>query len=351
MNNEIWHQLLSIESRDIASKWFDEIHSRELNARRAKEINSAAKQAREYFRNAANSNYSVRPLLTFYGVASLSRSLLLLLKRNGGEEGLTGSHGLETVNWGTVMSGEVVNGLKNLGSLKIRTRNGLFSDFATQTNNRISIHINTSGVDCNVCYDVPESGVELTVHDLFSRIPDLQKDFSNISNSLKYTPVNEMTYSDDKGFRAKIGKKQFNAFRGYYESAGYSAVDKADWVILTADAEIFKKNIPLFIHSYIHKTFGSIPTLYISEPFQKDSRYSQLCITYMVAYVLGMLVRYYPTHWISLTQGDKGDEWWPTINRAQQFVEQSFPELVIELIGDVIKEAKNNRGKKNEKEA
>ena len=60
----------------------------------------------------------------------------------------------------------------------------------------------------------------------------------------------------------------------------------------------------------------------------------------MVSYVLGMLVRYYPTHWMSLTKGDKGDEWWPTINRAQQFVEQSFPELVIELISDVIKEAK-----------
>lgn len=351
MNSEIWQQLLSLESRDITQKWFNEIHSRELNARRAKEINSAAKQAREYFRNAANSNYLVRPLLTFYGVASLSRSLLLLLKRNGGEEGLTGSHGLETVDWGTTMSGEVVDGLKNLGSLKICTGNGLFSDFAKYTNNRISIHVNSSGVDWHLCYDIPEFVVKLTVHDLFSRIPDLQTDFSNISNSLKYAPVNEMTYSKDNGFRAKIQKDQFNAFRKYYESAGYSAVDEANWVILTADDQTFTKSIPLFIHSYIDKTFGSIPNLYISEPFSQNLCYSQLCITYMVSYVLGMLVRYYPTHWMSLTQGDKGDEWWPTINRAQHFVEQSFPELVIELIGDVIKEAKNNRVNQNEEEA
>ncbi len=340
MNSEIWQQLLSLESRDIVVKWFDEIHTRELNARRAKEINSAAKQAREYFRNAANSNYSVKPLLTFYGVASLSRSLLLLLKRNGGEEGLTGSHGLETVDWGTAMSGEVVNGLKNLGGLRIRTRNGLFTDFVAQTENRISIHVNSSGVDCHICYDVPESGIELTVSDLFARIPDLQRDFSNNSNLLKYTPVNEMTYTEENGFRAKLRKEQFNLFRGYYESVGYSIVDEADYVILTANTETFSKNIPLFVHSYLHKTFGSIPALYITEPFQKDSRYSQLCITYMVSYVLGMLVRYYPTHWISLTQGEKGDEWWPTINRAQQFVEQSFPELVIELIEDIRKEAK-----------
>lgn len=143
MNSEIWQQLLSLESRDIVIRWFDEIHTRELNARRTKEFNSAAKQAREYYRNAANSNYSVRPLLTFYGVASLSRSLLLFLKRNGGEEGLTGSHGLETVGWGNAMSGKVIKGLRNLGSLKIRTRNGLFTDFAAQTNNRISIHVNS----------------------------------------------------------------------------------------------------------------------------------------------------------------------------------------------------------------
>lgn len=160
-----------------------------------------------------------------------------------------------------------------------------------------------------------------------------------------------MTYSNDNGFRAKIRKDQFNAFRKYYESAGYSAVDEANWVILKADDETFKKSIPLFIHSYINKTFGSIPSLYISEPFHQNLCYSQLCITYMVSYVLGMLVRYYPTHWMSLTQGDKGDEWWPTINRAQHFVEQSFPELVIELIGDFMKEAKetkNNQGKQNE---
>ncbi|HED31596.1 MAG TPA: hypothetical protein ENN50_07950 [Prosthecochloris aestuarii] len=75
MNQETWLRLLSLESRDITQQWFQRIHGRELNARRAREINAAAKQSREFFRNAADSNYSVRPLLTFYGVASLSRAL------------------------------------------------------------------------------------------------------------------------------------------------------------------------------------------------------------------------------------------------------------------------------------
>ena len=133
MNQEIWQQLLSLENRDVTQQRFERIHSRELNARRAREINAAAKQACEYFRNANNANYSVRPLLTFYGVACLSRALLLLLKVDGGEEGLTASHGLETVGWGDVMSGDTAAGLAKLGELRIRRRAGLFSDFVTHT--------------------------------------------------------------------------------------------------------------------------------------------------------------------------------------------------------------------------
>ena len=85
------------------------------------------------------------------------------------------------------------------------------------------------------------------------------------------------------------------------------------------------------------KSFGLFPVLFLAEPFPNRARYSQLSIMYMVSYILGMLVRYYPTHWISLVQGEKGDSMWPTINRAQQFVEQFYPELVSTMIDDVIK--------------
>ena len=56
----------------------------------------------------------------------------------------------------------------------------------------------------------------------------------------------------------------------------------------------------------------------------------------MVSYILGMMVRYYPTHWMTLIQGGKGDRMWPTINRAQQSVEDSFPVLVSEFTNDVV---------------
>lgn len=337
MNQEIWQRLLSLESRDITQQRFARIYSRKLSARRAREINAAAKQAREYFRNASNSDYTVRPLLTFYGVASLSRALLLLLKVEGGEAGLTPGHGLETVGWGDVMSGDIAVGLTRLSELKIRTRAGLFSDFVTHTKNRLCIHVDSGGVDWRIRYDIPELGKEFSVADLFSRIPDLQVDYSNISEVTRYACVRQVTCTDAEGFRAKALKKPFSQFRAVYEDFGYTVTCEGDWCHVACDVESLNKKLPLFIHSYIYKDFGTIPSLFLAEPFSGGASYSQLCITYMVSYALGMLVRYYPTHWISLIQGEKGDSIWPTINRAQQIVEHSYPELVAELIDDVIK--------------
>ena len=336
-NQEIWRQLLSLESCDLVQQYFRQIHSRELNVRRALEINAAAKQAREYFKNANSSDYSVRPLLTYYGVACLSRAVVLLLKQQGGEEGLTAGHGIETMSWGNVMSGDTTVGLKNIGELKIRTVAGLFADLLKYTNNKITLHISSAAVDWRLSYGVQKSGSELTVDDLFSRIPDLQKDYSNVSNIVRFTPVNTLAISEDKkSIILKVAKKQFSQFSRVYDDFGYTITGDNGWNTVVSDEETFNRENPLFIHAYVHKTFGSIPKLYLAEPFSDGSRYSQMCITYMVSYILGMLVRYYPTHWISLIQGRSGDRYWPTVNRAQQFVESSYPELVAEFVNDII---------------
>ena len=335
-NQNIWQRLLSLETRDVTQRRFKKIHGRNLNARRAREINSAAKQAREYFGNAYNCDHSVRPLLTFYGVSCLSRALLLALRMEGGEEGLKPGHGIETVDWRSIMSGSVARGLRRLSELRIRTCAGLFSDFVTSTRNRMSMHVNSGGVDWRVYYDTPELGMELTVGDLFSRIPDLQRDYSDISSQERLSVVQSLKYSPEEGFEAKVDYRTFAEFSETYRNFGYDITVTEKTCILTCDKETLKQAIPQFVHAYLEKLFGAIPRLYITEPFSSSSRYSQLCITYLVAYVLGMLVRYYPTHWMALIRGEQGDAIWPTIYRANQLVEESYPELVAEMLDDAI---------------
>lgn len=338
MNRKTWQRLLSLESHEITRKLFKRIHSRSLNSRRTREINAAATQAREYFRNASASDYTVRPLLSFYGVASLSRALILMLKAEGGEEGLASGHGIETVDWRKEMSGVTTQGLTNLGELRVRKCMGLFSDLVKYTNNRVSIHIRSGRIGWHLCYDLPENNEPITVADLFSRIPDLRGDYLKVSEVAKYASVQNVDYSREEGFSAEVHAKMYSNIEGVYESFGYEVSKRNDVYVLTCDTDTIENNLPMFIHTYLFKMMDSIPWLYITEPFPGGARYSQLCVTYLVSYILGMLVRYYPTHWISLVQGSKGDSMWPTINLAQQLVEDSYPELVAELIEDI-----NNR--------
>jgi hypothetical protein len=336
MHRETWQQLLSFESRDIVSTWFKRIHGRDLNARRTKEITAAATQAREFFRNSSEADYSVRPLLTFYGVASLARALTLILKRDGGEECLTKGHGLETIDWSKRLSGDLSVSLNALNELKIRTCSGLFSDFAKQTENRMSMHVRSGAVDWRLNYKQPDLGDEIELGQLTARIPDLRKEHSVLGVDQLYVAIQEMSYDASNGVIIKVPSRAFRVFEQSYCALGYDAKDSGEWTTLTGRADLFSRMTPQFLHSYVHKMFGAIPTLSLVAPMPSGSRYSQLCFTYMLGFILGMLARYFPTHWVSIAQGSKGDGLWPTLNRAQFIVEETFPELVAEMIEDVL---------------
>lgn len=334
MQNSTWQKLLFLESHDSVIAWHKQAFSRTLNARRAKEITSAARQAREFFRNSAESNVSVKPLLTFYGVASLSRSVALLLNPQGGESGLTQGHGITTVEWPKTLSGEIPSGLAALGELKIKTCKGLFSDILQQTNNTICIHINSSKVEWRIPYDIPDLGDELTFDDLMLRLPDLNSEHKRSSQTALYAPAGSLSYDLDNGFKAQVTSDNFLELIDIYRSHGYQITQDTHSYNLSCDANNFQKNPPQLIHSYLNKVFTTIPDLHITKPLKSGSCYSQIAITYMLSYFLGMLSRYYPTHWTSLFSGEKGDGRWPEIYLTQKYIDLCFPELILEFLDD-----------------
>lgn len=334
---EIWQNLRPLESFDNVKAWFNKIHGRTLSSRRAGEITCAAKQAREYFRNAKQADYSVRSLLTFYGVASLSRSVTLLLNRNNGEEMLTKGHGLEGSKWSDVLSGEISETLRNLGKLEVKTCHGLFEDFLKAVQNTTYIHINGSMVDWAVSYVIPEIGKRISLEELLLRVPDLKQDAKN-NYEIKSASVSELSYNKQDGFNAKCTSGMPRSLQKAYQIYGYeiSEIDK-ECISLSCPADLFCQKTPLFLHCYIDKMFGSIPRLCIAEPLNCACEYCEMGICYLVSYFMGMLSRYYPTHWVSLINGGPGDYLWPIINRAQNYVETVFPELIVELIHEKLK--------------
>ena len=336
MNQEIWQQLLSLENFDLVQQWFKQIHGRSLNSKRTKEIIASARQSREYFRNANFADFSVKPLLTYYGVASLSRSMILLLTREGGEETLTSGHGIETINWKKYAAAESNDFMKDLGGLQIRTCSGLFNDLLQKTNNRLSLHLHSNIVDTRICYPIPPIDINLTLNELLSRIPDMFPEHKNTSIPVKYCKTLDVR-CDESGFSADIANINLDQILSTYSNLGYqfSIIDE-EITQMKCDFNNYIKKPPLLINTYIQKEFGWINDLYVIEPINKEYYYSQICITFLVSYFLGMLVRYYPTQWISLLQGNKGDILWPTLNRAHHYIENSYPELIMEMIQDIV---------------
>lgn len=337
INQEVKQQLLQLENRDVVKNWFKRIHGRELNTTRAREINAAAKQAAEFFRNAENASYSVRPLHTYYAIYSLSRALVLLLKKQGGENTLKEGHGLSTDNWLSILyGGKDDNNLKDIGKLRVKTRKGLFSELVNETDNYTTIHINSEGVNWGISYNIPNEGYIFTLDELISRIPDLQNDIKELGVDENFCRVNGLNYTEKDGFSCDIYGNNENVLEPY-KGKGYQTLLKIPNVNLTCSSEQINSFVPQFLHKYVQKDFGAIPSLYIIKPFDEDIRFSEISIVFLMSYYLGMLVRYYPTHWISLIQGDNGDRYWPILNRAQNYVLQVFPELCIELINEKLK--------------
>lgn len=331
-NQEIKQQLLHLENRDIVRNWFYRIHKRTLSDRKAMEINSAARQSSEYFRNAEKSNYIVKPLLTFYGINSLSRALVLLLKVNGGENTLTNGHGLSVKGWNNILYKQNSQlTLNNIGSLEISTCKGLFTELVEAIGNRVMIHSMSSTVDWSIPYSIPPHGTILTLSDLISRIPDFEIELEDINIDKKYCVVNQLSCNQKEGFKC-VTNSISKSFESYITKLGFSLNRNSSVNNITCRYDDFGSNLPLFLHKYMNKTFNSIPQLYIVESFKDNVNFSEIAICYMIGYILGMLVRYYPTHWTALVNGANGDIYWPILNRAQHYVENVFSELIIEFI-------------------
>lgn len=333
MQSDSWQQLLALESVDVVTDWHERIHSRTLSMRRALEVTAPAKQAREFFRNAANADNTVRPLLTFYGVASLSRAATLLLKRDNGEAGLTSGHGIETDEWRQTLSGEPHAALRAIGGLKIRTCAGLFHDFVTEVGVRMCLHLSSSAVDGRLQFLAPEIGTEVKLHDLLCRLPDVTRELAHVKDLQPLVAPIQMSGKEDGMTAFRVTGERFKDFEEEYVKLG-CVVDSPG--AITTRLKVPKEVQPQFVQAYITSSFASIPSIFIAKPFSTDLRLSQISMTYLLSYYLGMLTRYFPTHWVALHQGARGDSFRPAIQAAQRYVERVFPKLVIELLMDVV---------------
>ncbi|MGV1953274.1 YaaC family protein [Agrobacterium vitis] len=342
MERALWEPLLRFESRDYLCRRYKKIHEKTLNATRAHEISSCFTQGREYFSSASNASDTVKPLLIYYGVASLSKGATLLRDISKREESLTPGHGLTTIDWAKTLAG----GISQVLNLQVQSTKGLFQDFVhgignCQSYEWLGQHNQIGGFRNDFGkINFLDDKSQISLKDLLSREREL---------------IGEFDIADDKGWNVDIGTIVSSKD---YLRLHFALTEKTD------SEKIIQAHNPKGIHNISttpHPRYPHIPAMrtlcieiavsgenqkkhapiaieqssnvgWIIRPFQNGDKIIDIHRVFIESYILGMLSRYFPSKWISILGGEKGDIARSVIIAAVTRIETKFPKLLTDQL-------------------
>ena len=296
-----WYALREFETRDITSRSYGIRHQRDLSASKAREISSNFVQAREYFRNASEADFTVRPLLLYYGVTSLSRGLTLFLDPEKRETSLKNGHGLQVCNWGPELS----RGLTEIRNLRVRLTRGLLHDLLAATDNKFYFRHNSSRVNLSLGGRMPARESEFTLREIVARIPQVADQYNVWTDRpMAYAILNSIDLDRETVL--------------YKFSVSGGNPDHIDSVF---PIEHYPDRSVRVIGNRVEVECGSSDGTFLSQRYNIldighivlfGPLYSNLYVTplaacFIVSFILGMMCRYYPTSWIRLSRTEKGD--------------------------------------------
>lgn len=326
--NEAWEYLSNYESYTLVKQDYFGRHGRSPNTQAAREISAPFVHARSYFTSASNADPTVKPLLLYYGVVSLSRALTLLLSRGLRESTLAPSHGLRVISW----LGELSKERFDVADLKIGvTEAGSFRDLARATKQVSLVRANQSSINYIALNDDIATGMEYSLGDILSRIPELS------DQHFRWRGVRDCfrgTFHTDP--------ESNTAIFGILKS---SVIDRQQTDRLLNNCELgFTDETPSSAHYSGRNSVEALPAmtdkaghlgigdLYISSRYPGSSSLSKTSAAFALSYILGMLVRYYPTQWTALIKSQVSDDAVPTLMSSIDYIETRFPGFVKDFI-------------------
>ena len=336
MNNQDWHAISRFESHDLVKAWYKETHGREPNSAKISQVNASFSQGREYFRNAILADLSVKPLLLYYGVLSLSRGAILLNDDSKKEESLKPNHGLEVVNWQETLK----DGIKNVLELRVRATNGTFRELVDSCRNRHIEHCFYAPGKTKVVVDHDLGNIGfatdaslLTLGDLLSRLMQTTFDYQGITGTpSKWFPVIVTAYSTETHF-ALMSPHVISDLKGLVDEKSVliqptpqgwpnvliDTLPQFSLVFLHDAGKTYQKKFPVFHHRDGHPSMTGILD------FPNQDKLSEFFKLYVTSYILGMLARYYPSKWMELLRNSPGDFARPLLLKAIEAIEADFP--------------------------
>ncbi len=325
-----WNDLLEFETRDLVKEYFKGVHNSEVNVWKISEVTSNFIQAREYFRNAQESNITVKPLLLYYGVLAMSKGLILTLDPKKTETTLRSSHGIEVKDWSQILK------TKEFEKLELTVGEGSFSELLDATGNTNYLRAGSKGINWKSQLSRPDKGYKFKLEQLYYYLPDLFEEFKTwTSKELPFIVIDELRYDNSNNLGVAV-------LSGTYHNK--ELIDLVFPEKYCKDLEIEKgsgKTIVKWKYSEIE--WSPNITQKWSGPFDlgvscvipvltNDKGLNIVSTMFTLAYVYGMMARYFPTTWISLGRVRQGDKIYPLIHRTLDFIVEKFPIVTIDFL-------------------
>lgn len=341
---EAWTYLSLFESSDLIQDFYFKKHGNKLKDKEAKEITSSFAQGREYFKSASNASDIVKPLLLYYGVSSLSRGLIYFLHDYKSDNNINlSSHGLKTNSWGSFLSRDI----KKLPELKIKlTKDGTFRKLYELTNRKINSVVYTGPFPKQIRIERPHVKTlkpleifEISLKELVSRVPELIplypitfKESPNCFKSLVFFSsentqtsfcVFETGLNDEEAKIRQILQFDNDVTSSYrLDSHFLGNIKHFNFLVKHSNLQDLIDKSPVILNSVDGNT-------YLMGKYNNDIEFSQIDILYMIAFSMGMLVRYHPSQWSSLIGRQDGDKIYPILKAAIEHLEFTFPQLIV----------------------
>ena len=337
-NQETWYALREFETLDVMSRNYRTRHSRDLKPAKAREITASFTQAREYFTSAQLADVTVRPLLQYYGIATLSRGLVLFMRPELRETDLKEGHGLGRDSWKDVLNVKP----QKLHELQIEVRSGLFMYFVGVLGNSTYLRENSNEVTVSLNCPVPQAGSKFTLGEIALRIPDLADQCAAwLGERTPYVPTISYNCTGEiprfKFVLPKIlaGPRSLSMIE--LSELGLDDIFPTDecpglTVHYTENDMTVEYDRPFL--PFIAQKFDSSGTgnVVLCVSLASKEYFSPITACYMLSFILGMMCRYFPTTWVNLARSTEGDAFYPFVVKALDWIQHLFPLLVTDIL-------------------
>lgn len=329
MNSTVWNALLNYESRELVAREFADRHPGWKGSRSkevAYEVCATLRQARSYFNSATDADAAIKPLLLYYGALGLARGLILFTGHKMREANLDQKHGLTAKGWASELAteGKGIEGLTiNLDA------SGTFRELVAAVSNQTLVSFNSSAVQWS-CVHKPLGEEAMNIHfgDLIRRMPAVAG-FTRRWLQLPpcFVAVHSIISSEPLILKTICSEADRDCLPAIFGAIPWTIIDKD---VTFVDVKLTPGAVAPYIWSDREGPLG-IGNAYLIEDFY-NVQFCQIAAVFVAAYTLGMLARYYPSHWTALIRNERHDAALPTIQTLIGYVEKKFPEMVLDFL-------------------